>query len=223
LTGGSDGTILLRDPDGAVVRGNTLAGGFLPHYGFFVWEGGASDIVTIEQNVVSGHTRYGIQQEANGATILSTSNLYYQNIKHGLRAEGIITSRWDTLWNNFDNGARADGSSILDIRNSLVISNSDYGLGKGASATVVSDYNDVFGNGLGNYDAGGGGIVAGANDVSVDPVFFSVDPTNDCFLYLTFKVSPASVTAGSDVGNQMGARGSCPASIFAEGTIITVR
>lgn len=200
---GSSGSsnVLLRNSNGAIVSGNTITGG---GNGFFCLNGGAA---TIENNIIANHNRKGVQQEASAGDITSTGNSIFGN-GIGLRAEGNIVSRNDTIWGQGQFGVRADSSSTVDIQDGIIAGNTGEGLSVG-SGTITSDFNDVFGNGT-DYN----GVTPGANDISVDPVFASTTAGDSCFLHLTgctIGGTPNEVLTGSSSNGIQGANPVCGA------------
>ncbi|RLG67251.1 MAG: hypothetical protein DRO11_10355, partial [Methanobacteriota archaeon] len=83
------------------------------------------------------------------------------------------------LINNVFNNAKSGiyvtpGCDVVNIiaKNNIIVNNGEYGI----YGNVLSSYNDVWGNSLGDY---GGGASAGDGDISADPLF--ADPANGDF------------------------------------------
>ena len=91
----------------------------------------------------------------------------------------------NTIVNGNNNGIRLQGAT-WDIHNNIIANNGNNGVfdfGGAPVANYILDDNCVFGNGT-DY---GTGVVAGANDLNVDPIFvnaamgdFHLDPASPC-------------------------------------------
>ncbi len=214
----------------SIIRGNRLFG----NGAYNVHVRKSHNDPTVIDNTISGGTTRGVWMDESSAvlqdnhisgsgigvyftdgTYVSSGNVIFNNSNTGIYTSDFTGSppttlmcTNETIWNNSESGVLSSGvaGSAIDIQDSIIVGNAVAGL-NGSGRPLTSDYNDVFDNGS-DYD----GLTAGANDVSVDPVFTSVDPASACFLFLTGCTvggTPASVLTGSSDGSFRGAMPAC--------------
>ncbi|HCN08248.1 MAG TPA: hypothetical protein DIT01_09965 [Lentisphaeria bacterium] len=182
-TGGGKGGIAIREAPGTIVTDNVV-GNNLGNGGIYVEY--RSHNMVIGGNVVYGQRA---TTTSGGIHIEDSSGMeVFANTVSDDGATGILVR---------------GGTSQAEITDSIIINNSS-GIKTSGNPTVTSNFNDLFGN-SNNYE---GDVVAGANDISVDPEL-AVSEADPCFLYLSCD-TPAAVLTGANGGGFQGARGFCP-------------
>lgn len=128
----------------------------------------------IINNIISGNG-YGISNYSSSSPTI-TNNPITRNFVNGIDNDydcsPTITN--NTITRNFENGIDNGVNSSPTITNNIITSNSIMGIYADTSSSPTIDYNDVWTNAT-NYS----GCIAGANDISEDPLF--VNPGADDF------------------------------------------
>jgi parallel beta-helix repeat protein len=162
--------------------------------------GGADETALIEYCDVHDNAAAGIfLNDVDNPLVQVNYTAVYDNGAEGIHSNiSPVEIRNCTLAGNADGIGLNGGSAV--IKNNIIASNVVYGVSC-SGVTPVMDYNDVWGNGTGGYD----GCSAGANDISVDPIFCGVGSGD-------VSVHASSPTLGAgEYGVNMGALGiGCP-------------
>lgn len=129
---------------------------------------GGTNNNTVSYNLSYSNSGFGLEVCYSANNNLIKNNTFYLNQRNGIQLNNSATN--NTIKNNIitDNG---------------LSSSSYYGIyiESGSSATI--SYNDIFNNGYGGNNKYGG-IATGTNDISLDPLFKSIDSLNPDFLKL---------------------------------------
>jgi len=126
---------------------------------------------------ISGFT---IQNSDVGIYCSGRKYIIKNNVIYGCSQTGIYldkssqsTIQNNTIANCTQNGIEVSDSDYVTIKNNIIVNNGGYGMfGYGSSWYPDINYNNVYNNTSGNYS----GFTAGANDISIDPLF--LDPDN---------------------------------------------
>jgi len=165
--------------------------------------GYASGDVSIERTTVRENQDIGVYlYDADNPTVRLLLTAIYDNGAEGLYSH---TSPVDVInctiaVNGSTGGISLVSSSGNEIENSIIASNTGYGISC-QGATPVLSHNDVWGNSLGDYS----GCSAGTGSISVDPIFCDAE-AGDVAVHAT------SPTLGAGEGGEdLGALGvGCP-------------
>lgn len=179
--GGVTHTIIIQNGSTATVDGFTIQDGNN-------WWGGGVYIYeaspTIRHCVITGNLPYGIAVWNSAAPTIENT-LMVENIYRGLYVTNYATPVVvnSVLAGNLRDGMSVYTGSTVYLMNSIVYNNGDYGVAYGSSsASVVSSYNDVYGNSKGDYY---GGASASSTDLAEDPLIsdwalYTVDSASVC-------------------------------------------
>ena len=159
--------------DGFTIKGGSnYKGG-----GFYIFKSS----ITMSNLVITGNrAEYGggIYNYDFSSPIIANTIIYGNiattggGIYNGYMSSPIIynaTIIGNTASGSFAGGIRSNSDAILTIQNSIITSN----FGVGLAGSIISDYNVVWGNTLGDYNPG---LKPGTHDISDDPKF--VDAAN---------------------------------------------
>jgi parallel beta-helix repeat protein len=193
----ANNTSTTASSDGSGIDINTLMG---------------ATFVYIEGNRVEGNSSSDSAVFLFNSDYVSiTNNLIVDNYDPGL----IIMNSGDHNQSNFNTIAQNSGSGILlddshlDLYNTLVISNTGYGVEGSGSWSMVNTRNDVWGNGLGASNTGASFYL------EVDPRFFNANagayalrPGSPCLdvgdyghpVYTSYNDVARPIGAGYDLG-----------------------
>jgi hypothetical protein len=140
----------------------------------------SGDQVTIQNNIIA-------RNQGSSASGLGYGNGISVVCGHASVLHNTIVENDGSLSGD---GLVVDVSVDGQVENNIVVNNTGLGLCTGGSGTVVSDYNDVWGNGV-NYGCG----TPGNNDLSEDPLF--VDPSGDDY---HLQEGSLCIDSGTDAG-----------------------
>ena len=192
---------ILVEGENAVIRDNIVYGN---QGGIYV---NGVDSVAVESNQVSGNAGASsdgiVISDADDAVV--RNNLVYDNGRNGVLVDTGSSNALvenNTVYANGLDGIRFDaGGETATVRNNIAADNVVDGIQQ-IAGTVISSYNDSFGNGGDDFS----GVTPGTGDISSDPLF--VDPdgadnqlggaqgTDDSF-HLDFASLSPAIDAGS--------------------------
>lgn len=136
----------------------------------------------IEKNIFMNYSGVAIHMEEGGLFAVTIMNNYIHDCYTAIYLGHSVTSNDQSanIMNNTiafnDNGIWAWSDFSGNIKNNIVVHNSNSGIYIGGTPTATIDYNNVWNNsGCGDYC----GLSAGANDLSEDPLF--MNPNYDNF------------------------------------------
>ena len=171
--------ILIQETSNVYIKNTTLRSRSYYYHGIYIT---ASEEVVLKDIMLEG------QNPVNGVWIDdaygSVLNVSFDRIimsdfsGYGFYVSGDVDNL--LIKNGVINNFALDGVYInsfgdnITIKNSIIVNNSHYGINV-TNGGVVSTYNDVWNNTLGNYN----GISSGIGDISVAPLF--ADPDNEDF------------------------------------------
>lgn len=150
----------------AELSGFTVTNSGTDNWDAGIWVDNASGVIS--KNIVTGNTKgivlYCFSPCATEPRIVN--NVIYGNTSVGLFVhDGVASIINNTITNNFS-GIAVDRAGIT-ILNNNVTGNSFEGI-NGGNVSLTLDYNNFWNNGQ-NYS----GATAGANDISIDPLYVS--------------------------------------------------
>jgi parallel beta-helix repeat protein len=180
VTGG-EGSIMVADmvePSSVVIDGNTV------HHneaigidwlsgGIYLGENAVS--VTVTNNVIVGNHNRGLK-------ILNTNSYIRNNTIVDNGEHGVETFRWPST---------QTVPYTATLSNNIIVGHSGCGFTARHDISVVSDYNDIWGNSSNYCDQ----AYSGLNDISADPVF--TDPSGGDY---HLRSSSPAINAGTIVG-----------------------
>ncbi len=149
---------------------------------------------TIINNTITKNSKHGsICYNSSSPTI--TNNIIIKNGVNGISSSNSlpIISNNIIAWNTID-GINCSSFSFLTITNNIVIGNNMYGIWSDNFSTLISTYNNIYGNTVGNYYN-----CQSENDISNDPMFigsedYHLHPSSLCIDAGTNTASHLSLT-----------------------------
>jgi len=153
VTLGNNITLLGAGADTTTIEGNV--------YAWDVSDGWISGLTIVDDDTAGIH--------CYNSSLTSVNNVIRDQPHDGIHSSNCsLAARNNTLVGNGGNGVFLFDSSQAVIENNIFTSNGSYGVGGETGSVPLSDYNDFWQNGQGNY---GPEFAPGTHDLAVDPLF----------------------------------------------------
>ncbi|MBU0981799.1 peptidoglycan DD-metalloendopeptidase family protein [Patescibacteria group bacterium] len=165
--GASDDVVRFTNGSTSVLDGFTVRNG-MSSFGGGIYISGASP--EIRHCVVTANDMYGMTVRDSAAPVVMNT-IISQNAFRGVYVQYSAEPEFVNVVvaSNGSSGMSVYNDSVVTLVSSIVYGNRDYGVYvQDAQGTLVSSYNDVWGNGLGDF---AGASSASASDFSSDPSF----------------------------------------------------
>ncbi len=171
---------------------------------------GASSGCTISNNKTYSNGWGGLLLAGSANNNIVSCNLSYSNSAFGLEVSYSANSNLiknNVLYSNSGNGIQLNFSAINNtVKNNIIANNGPsssvyYGIYIETGSSSAVSYNDIFNNGYGGNNKYGG-VAAGTNDISLNPIFKSTASSSPDFLKISSRAKgDAQDSPCIDAGN----------------------